>query len=100
MNYEEIIERLLTEKHITVKEAIYLLKQCEPKFTSYTYTPISIPDPITQPWTTYCTKTSNPCDTCAYNNCSFIGESPCQHCDKPNRNPYNTTISAISAIYN
>ena len=28
MNYEDIIERLLDEKHITAKEAIYLLKLC------------------------------------------------------------------------
>ena len=28
MNYEDIIERLLDEKHITVKEAIYLLQLC------------------------------------------------------------------------
>lgn len=28
MNFEDIIERLLDEKHITAKEAIYLLKLC------------------------------------------------------------------------
>ena len=28
MNFEDIIERLLDEKHITAKEAIYLLQLC------------------------------------------------------------------------
>lgn len=36
MNYEEIIERLLEEKHITAKEAVYLLKQCgAPQYIPY-----------------------------------------------------------------
>ena len=35
MNYEEIIERLLDEKHITAKEAIYLLKLCNHNVYSY-----------------------------------------------------------------
>ena len=37
MNYEEIIERLLDEKHITAKEAIYLLQLCnkQPQYVPY-----------------------------------------------------------------
>ena len=35
MNYEDIIERLLDEKHITAKEAIYLLKLCNHNMYSY-----------------------------------------------------------------
>ena len=35
MNYEDIIERLLDEKHITAKEAIYLLKLCNHNMYHY-----------------------------------------------------------------
>ena len=35
MNYEDIIERLLDEKHITAKEAIYLLKLCNHNMCPY-----------------------------------------------------------------
>ena len=37
MNYEDIIERLLNEKHITAKEAIYLLQLCskQPQYVPY-----------------------------------------------------------------
>ena len=42
MNYEDIIERLLDEKHITAKEAIYLLQLCnkQPQYVpNWTYSP-------------------------------------------------------------
>ena len=35
MNYEDIIERLLDEKHITAKEAIYLLQLCNHNMCPY-----------------------------------------------------------------
>ena len=41
MNFEEIIERLLDEKHITAKEAIYLLKLCNHNMYYYQPTPQS-----------------------------------------------------------
>lgn len=44
MNYEDIIERLLDEKHITAKEAIYLLKLCN--HNMYYYQPAA-PQPET-----------------------------------------------------
>ena len=51
MNFEEIIERLLDEKHITAKEAIYLLKVCN--HNMYPYQPTtSQPEIIYKPYTT------------------------------------------------
>lgn len=51
MNYEEIIERLLDEKHITAKEAIYLLKLCN--HNMYFYQPAASQPEITyKPYTT------------------------------------------------
>ena len=52
MNYEEIIERLLDEKHITAKEAIYLLQLCskQPQYVPYwptTYQPTTSQPEIT-----------------------------------------------------
>ena len=37
MNFEDIIERLLDEKHITAKEAVYLLQLCnkQPQYVPY-----------------------------------------------------------------
>ena len=37
MNFEDIIERLLDEKHISAKEAIYLLQLCnkQPQYVPY-----------------------------------------------------------------
>lgn len=58
MNYEEIIERLLDEKHITAKEAIYLLQLCnkQPQYVPYqptTYQPTTSQPEITyRPYTT------------------------------------------------
>ena len=51
MNYEDIIERLLDEKHITTKEAIYLLKLCN--HNMYYYQPTTPQPEITyKPYTT------------------------------------------------
>ena len=63
MNYEEIIERLLDEKHITAKEAIYLLQLCnkQPQYVPYqptTYQPTtSQSEIIYKPYTTSITDT-------------------------------------------
>ena len=56
MNCEEIIERLFEEKHITAKEAVYLLKQCS--------TPQYIPYYIETPSTTRPIYTEYPKITC------------------------------------
>lgn len=53
MNYEDIIERLLDEKHITAKEAIYLLQLCskQPQYVPYqptTYQPTTSQPEITR----------------------------------------------------
>ena len=45
MNFEDIIERLLDEKHITAKEAIYLLKLCN--HNMYPYQPAAPQPEIT-----------------------------------------------------
>ena len=45
MNYEDIIERLLDEKHITAKEAIYLLQLCN--HNMYYYQPTAPQPEIT-----------------------------------------------------
>ena len=51
MNYEDIIERLLDEKHITAKEAIYLLQLCNHNI--YYYQPTtSQPEITSKPDTT------------------------------------------------
>ena len=56
MNYEDIIERLLDEKHITAKEAIYLLKLCN--HNMYYYHPAVPQHEITyKPYTTSITDT-------------------------------------------
>ena len=51
MNYEEIIERLLDEKHITAKEAIYLLQLCSKQPQYVPYWP-SYPEITYKPYTT------------------------------------------------
>ena len=51
MNFEDIIERLLDEKHITAKEAIYLLKLCNHNICYYQPT-ISQPEITRKPDTT------------------------------------------------
>lgn len=45
MNFEDIIERLLDEKHITAKEAIYLLQLCN--HNMYPYQPTTSQPEIT-----------------------------------------------------
>ena len=56
MNYEEIIERLLDEKHITAKEAIYLLQLCNKQPQYVPYWPATLQPEITyqtdkyKPW--------------------------------------------------
>ena len=53
MNYEEIIERLLDEKHITAKEAIYLLQLCskQPQYVPYWPQPeITYQTDKSEPW--------------------------------------------------
>lgn len=55
MNYEEIIERLLDEKHITAKEAVYLLKQCIQNQYVYPTFPY-YPTTTDKPYITYGTE--------------------------------------------
>ena len=54
MNYEDIIERLLDEKHITAKEAIYLLQLCnkQPQYVPYwpSYPEITYQTDKSKPW--------------------------------------------------
>lgn len=54
MNYEEIIERLLDEKHISAKEAIYLLQLCnkQPQYVPYwpSYPEITYQTDKSKPW--------------------------------------------------
>ena len=53
MNYEEIIERLLDEKHITAKEAVYLLQLCNKQPQYVPYQPATSQPEITyRPYTT------------------------------------------------
>ena len=47
MNYEDILERLLDEKHITAKEAIYLLQLCSKQPQYVPYQPTTLQPEIT-----------------------------------------------------